>query len=47
MKENLLLLKEFRAEIVINKKGYKLFVKWKGYDNLFNSFIDRKNNYIK
>ena len=24
---------EFRIEKVINKKGDKLYVKWKGYDN--------------
>ena len=29
--------KEFRVEKVIKKKGDKLFVKWKGYDNSFNS----------
>ena len=29
--------KEFRIEKVINKKGDKLYVKWKGYDNSFNS----------
>ena len=27
------------------KKGNKLYVKWKGYDNLFNSWID-KNNHV-
>ena len=32
----------FRIEIVINKKGDKLYVKWKGYDNSFNSRIDKK-----
>ena len=32
--------KEFRIEKVIKKKGDKLFVKWKGYDNSFNSWID-------
>ena len=25
---------------VIKKKGDKLYVKWKGYDNSFNSWID-------
>ena len=35
--------KEFRAEKVINRKGNKLFVKWKGYDNYFNSWIDKKD----
>ena len=29
--------KEFRIEKVIKKKGDKLYVKWKGYDNSFNS----------
>ena len=26
-----------------NKKGDKLYVKWKGYDNSFNSWINKKN----
>ena len=34
--------KEFRIEKVIKKKGNKLYVKWKGYDNLSNSGIDKK-----
>ena len=34
---------EFRTEKVIKKKGDKLYVKWKGYDNSFNSWIDKKN----
>ena len=25
------------------KKGHKLYVKWKGYDNSFNSWIDKKD----
>ena len=29
--------KEFRTKKVIKRKGYKLYVKWKGYDNSFNS----------
>ena len=29
--------KEFRIEKVIKRKGNKLFVKWKGYDNSLNS----------
>ena len=29
--------KEFRIEKVIGRKGNKLYVKWKGYDNSFNS----------
>ena len=28
---------EFRLEKVIKRKGGKLYVKWKGYDNSFNS----------
>ena len=31
--------KEFRIEKVIKKKGDKFYVKWKGYDNSFNSWI--------
>ena len=33
---------EFRIEKVI-KKGKKLYVKWKGYDNSFNSWINKKD----
>ena len=33
----------FRIEKVINKKGDKLYVKWKSYDRSFNSWIDRKD----
>ena len=35
--------KEFRIEKVIKTKGDKLYVKWKGYDNSFNSWIDKKD----
>ena len=35
--------KEFRIEKVIKRKGDELYVKWKGYDNLFNSWIDKKD----
>ena len=35
--------KEFRVEKVIKRKGDKLYVKWKSYDNSFNSWIDKKN----
>ena len=28
---------------VINKKGNKLYVRWKGYDNSFNSWIDKND----
>ena len=34
---------KFRIESVIKKKGDKLYVKWKGYDDSFNSWIDKKN----
>ena len=33
---------EFRIEKVIKKKGDKLHVKWKGYYNSFNSWINKK-----
>ena len=33
---------EFRIEKVIKKKGDKLYLKWKGYDSSFNSWIDKK-----
>ena len=35
--------KEFRIEKIIKRKGDKLNVKWKGYDNSFNSWIDKKD----
>ena len=35
--------KEFRIEKAIKRKGNKLYVKWKGYDNSFNSWIDKKD----
>ena len=34
--------KEFRIEKVLKRKGGKLYVKWKGYDNRFNSWINKK-----
>ena len=34
---------EFRTERVIKNKGNKLYVKWKGYDNSFNNWIDKKD----
>ena len=37
---------EFRIEKVIKRKGDKICVKWKGYDNSFNSWIN-KNDIIK
>ena len=35
--------KEFRIEKVIKKKGSKLYVKWKGYNDSFNSWIFKKD----
>ena len=32
---------EFRIEKVVRRKGDKLYVKWKGYNNSFNSWIDK------
>ena len=34
---------DFRTEKVIKKKGDILYVKWKGYDSSFNSWIDEKD----
>ena len=33
---------EFGIGKVIKNKGDNLYVKWKGYDNSFNSWIDKK-----
>ena len=35
--------KEFRIEKILKRKGDKLHVKWKGYDNSFNSWIIQKD----
>ena len=35
--------KEFRIEKVLKRKGDKLYIKWKEYDNSFNSRIDKKD----
>ena len=35
-------LKEFRVENVIKGKVDKLYVKWRGYDSSFNSWIYKK-----
>ena len=34
--------KEFKIEKVIKKKGDKLCVKWKGYNNSVNGRVDKK-----
>ena len=33
----------FRIEKGVKRKGNKLYVNWKGYDNSFNSWIDKKD----
>ena len=32
---------EFRIKKVIKRKGNKIYIKWKGYNNSFNSWIDK------
>ena len=34
---------KFRIEKVLKRKGDKLYIKWKGHDNRFNSWIDKKD----
>ena len=34
---------KFRIEKVLKIRGNKLYVKWKGYDNSLNSWIDKKD----
>ena len=38
---------KFRTDKINKRKGDKLYVKWKGYDSSFNSWIDKKRHYIK
>ena len=35
--------KKFRIHEVIKGKGDKIYVKWKGYDNSLNSWIDKED----
>ena len=35
--------KEFGIEKILKRKGDKLYVKWKGYDNSFNFWINKKD----
>ena len=35
---------EFVIEKVIKRKGNKIYVKWKGYNNSFNSWIDKASS---
>ena len=34
---------KFRVEKVLKRKDDKLYVKWKGHDNSFNNWIDKKD----
>ena len=34
---------KFRIEKIMKGKGDKLYIKWKGYDNSFNSWINEKD----
>ena len=34
---------KFTIEKVLKRKGEILYVKWKGYNNSFNSWIDKKD----
>ena len=37
-------LKKVKEKVIkIKRKGDKLYVKWKGYDSLFNSWINKKD----
>ena len=35
---------KFRIEKVLKRKGDNLHVKWKGYDNSFNNWINKKRS---
>ena len=35
---------KIRIEKVLKRKDDKLYVKWKGYDNCFNGWIDKKDH---
>ena len=35
--------KEFRVEKIIKRKGNKIYIKWKGYNNSFSSWNDKKD----
>ena len=45
MKKNykLQISKNIELKIMLKRKGDKLYVKWKGYNNSFNSWIDKKD----
>ena len=35
--------KKFKVEKIIKRKGDKAYIKWKTYNNSFNSWIDKKD----
>ena len=37
---------KFKIEIVTKRKGDKLYLKWKGYDNSFNSWINGLKEFV-
>ena len=39
--------KKLIVEKVVKRKGSKLYVKWKGYDNFLNRWIDKRNSIIE
>ena len=34
---------KYRVEKVLKRKSDKFYIKWKGYDNSFDSWIDKKD----
>ena len=38
--------KKFRIEKLIKRNGDKLHVKWKGYNNSFNNWRDKKDEWV-
>ena len=43
MKKNYKKQQHFRIQKVIKRKDANLYVKWKSYDNSFDSWIDKKD----
>ena len=43
IKKNCKNLEKYRISKVLKRKGDKFHVKWKGYVNSFNSWIDKKD----
>ena len=36
--------KQIKTSLELKKKGNKLYARWKGYDNSFNRWIDKKDS---